>query len=292
MGKRKWINFYNLLKATRTERAMIPFSFIMIAVGFADFINLEVIILSICCVLLYASGGILNAKVDGDFEVRYVSVFASILILTSVVLSFYNFIIFLSVLGWIFLSFIYNKYSRKILFGDSVMLSLTHVGLPIFSACFLLDFHLDFTLKLTTFMFASFLFLVPIKNLNGAEKDIEKGYKTLMTLFKDGKTITYVLFNIYVILMFLSYFIFDLDEKFLIMFAFILMLKIFMDYCLYNGREVLTYRCARLVIILFSFSFVFVNASNLKIIFMSFTLVALGIFWLVAGKTPEVKQEV
>ncbi len=282
-------NLINLLKATRLERSLFPLSFIMIAVGFADKITTDILILGLCCILIYISGGILNAKIDNDYNIKS-SIIIPIVIIITILISLTNKIIFLTVIGWIALSFLYNKYSRRILFGDSFFLSITHASLAVFSASILLKLGIQLSLSLGVFAFSSFFLFVPMKNLNGVKEDIEKKYKTIMTSSLNGKTLTYILFNFYLISMFLSYFIFNLGDKFLIIFSFILAIKIPIDYFIYNGKQVLSYKLGRLIILIFSFAFVLDQSTNINIILISSILILIYAIYLTSDTISQIKR--
>lgn len=284
-------NFLNLIKAMRIERSLFPLSFIMIAVASANKITIDILALGLCCILIYVSGGILNAKIDKDYKIKN-SIMIPLVIIIAILISLINKIVFLTVISWIILSILYNKYSRRVLFADSFFLSITHAALPVFSAAILLDLSLKYSTCLSIFAFSSFFLFVPMKNLNGVKEDIEKKYKTIMTSSTNGKTLTYILFNFYLIVMFLSYFIFNLGNKFLIVFSFILAIKIFTDYFIYNGKQVLTYKLGRLVILVFSFAFVLDQSTSINIILISSILILVYAIYLTGDTISQVKKGV
>ena len=273
-------NVFTLIKSTRLQRPLIPLSFMMIAAGFANHINTDILILGLCCLLIYASGGILNAKVDGDFKLKQTSLIISILITLAIIISLKNYIIFIAVLGWIILSYIYSKHSRKILFGDSIILSITHAALPVFTASMILKLNILLALKLSIFSFIAFFSIVPMKNLNGIKEDKKRKYKTLMTKYKGGKSITKILFDFYFVLMLIAYFLFDLGNKYIAAFVVLLTFKILMDLYFNNKKEIMSYELLRLLLISFSFAFVFDLTSNTKIILLSSALIIAYLFYL------------
>lgn len=265
--------FLNLLKATRLERTLIPISSIILVTGFANKITLDILILMICCILVYAIGGIFNAKIDKDFKLKHSNLTIIILSVLSIVLSLYNYIIFFTVLVAFLLAFIYSRYSRFFLFGDSIILSVTHSALPILSASLLLNLNLKLIFTLSTFMFFSTALIIPIKNLNGVEKDKKNKYVTLPTKYKNGKKITHLLLQFYFIFMFLAYFIFNLTNKFLFVILFVFIIQIFINYSINNKKEILAYKLTRLIGLLFTFAFVFDKASNIFSIFFSLSII-------------------
>ena len=58
----------NLFLATRIERSFPLISLVIFSCAFMGKINKEIYLLSICLVLLYSAGGILNALKDKDYE--------------------------------------------------------------------------------------------------------------------------------------------------------------------------------------------------------------------------------
>ena len=272
--------FLNLLKATRVVRVLIPLSSIMLVVGFANQINKEIFILAMCCVLIYSAGGILNAKFDKDFKLKHPFTAITFLFIIVLILSFTNYIIFLAVITWVLLSFVYSKFSRRILFGDSTILAVTHAVIPIVASALLLGLETKLTITLAIFMFVALFLIIPMKNLNRVKEDKKRKYKTLMTYYKNGKKITYFLFNFYFILMFIAYFVFDLTNKYLIIFAGIFIITIFLNSYLNNRKEILAYKLSRLIVILFSFAFVYDKATDFIIISISGFLIFVYIVYL------------
>lgn len=278
------------MRATRIERTLIPLSHLMIAVGIMGRINTNIFLLGICCFFIYLTGGILNAKVDGDFKIGSTGVFTFLLILGTFFISLKNPLIFLSVFLWVILSFIYNKYSRHVFFSDSILLSLTHVAIPILFGMLLLGAKINYSFITTAFFFFSFLMLVPIKNINGVKEDIVREYKTLMTSSRHGRPLTYSLFNCYIITISISYFLFGLNELFLIIFAIIIFVKLLMDCFLIARRDDLVYKFARLIIVLFSFGIVVGAGNNVNIVLVSFCLVLHYMIYLLLTLIKEVKK--
>ena len=128
------------------------------------------------------------------------------------------------------MGFIYSKFSRFILFGDSVVLSMTHVVIPIISASFILNLDINMLTPIIGFIVIPFWMKNPKKNLREIDEDKKRGYKTLMTMYKNGKDVTHILLSLYFILIFLSYFLFDLGNKFLFVVFVLFIIKVFMDY--------------------------------------------------------------
>lgn len=272
MYKNKSNYFVNLLKATRVIRTIIPLSSIMLVVGFTNKITLEILILMICCILIYAAGGILNAKSDKDFALKHPLKIVVLLSLLAFFIASYNYIIFLAVISWVLLSFIYNKFSRFVIFGDSIVLSITHSTIPIVSASVLLNLNAQIIMSLSGFMFFAFFFIVPIKNLIGVKEDKKRKYKTLLTEYKNGKRITQYFLNIHIGLLFLTYFIFNLGNKFLLIFFPILIIGILMNYLMKKNKKTKVYALSRLIFLLFSFAIVYDKTTDYKLPLASATI--------------------
>lgn len=272
--------FLNLLKAARLERSLMTLSSVALVFGFANRINTEIFILSICIVLLYAAGGIINAKTDNDFKLKHVRFVVGLLFITALLFSLVNYVIFFAVLIIIFMNFIYSKYSRFVLFGDSAILALSHRVIPIVSASLLLGLEFGLMIKLSVVFFFSLFLMAPMKNMNGWREDKKRGYKTLMTLYKNGKSITNFLFQVYFILVLASYFIFDVGDKFLFVVLIMFVIKILMDFYMNSGREVKAYVICRLIIILFAFAFVFDQASDFGLVLLGLSIPSLYTFYL------------
>jgi hypothetical protein len=280
--------FLELVKATRIERSLIPLSSIMLVIGFANKINYEIFILSICCIFGYSIGGIFNAKTDKDFKIKNPNKIIIVLSVILIILSLFNKIIFLTVLASLLLNVIYNKYSRFILFGDSIILSLTHSTLPIVSAALLLNLNLKLTTTIASFMFFSMFLIIPMKNLNRIKEDKKNKYKTLLTKYKNGKKLTNFLFQIYFVFIILAYFIFNLNYIFLIGIIPIFILKTIIDYNLNNKKEIFAYELSRFLVILFIFFIVYSKTSNIRLIILNSSLIFLYLIYLSINKNGKI----
>lgn len=249
--------FLTLLKATRLERAVIPLSFIFLVSNFVGKVNIGVGILSLCCVLLYISGGILNAKVDGDFKLKYHKQVLFFLTILTLGISFYDKIIFFSVISWIILNVVYSKYSRKILFGDSIILSITHGVIPIISTILLTELNFSSGFKITGFSFLLMNLIIPMKNFKGIKEDKENKYKTLLTNFRRGKLATTIIFNLSFLLLIVAPIIFNLNKSYFLILAAIGILYFSIDCLILDCREVEAYKLARLAVLLINLTISF-----------------------------------
>jgi len=263
----------NFLKATRIERSLMPLSFIMIAVAFANKITLDIFFLMICCVLMYTVGGLINAKTDKDFKFKKANLAIITLLSISIVLSLYNHIIFLAVIASLFMGFVYSKFFRFFLFGDSIALSITHVIIPVLSSSLILNLDTKIFLPIIPLAAIPFILIAPMKNLRGIKEDKKRKYKTLMTTCKNGKEITHILLSLYFIAIFSAYFLLDLGNRFLSIVLMLFLIKVFMDHYMNTKKEIVAYGLVRLVIITLPFAFVFDKSSNITFIIMSFSFI-------------------
>ena len=119
--------------------------------------------------------------------------------------------------------------------------------------------------------FIAFVFLVPLKNLNGYNEDKSRKYKTFMTLFHErrGKHYTNICVQIYFLFLFCCSIYFECNYKFLLVLLFILVIKIFMDFYFYNNKYFISYLLCRIVVMLFPFAFVFELSSEPLLVFSS-----------------------
>ncbi|HKL23603.1 MAG TPA: hypothetical protein VJ895_02525, partial [Candidatus Nanoarchaeia archaeon] len=162
----------NLFKSVRIERTFPSISLIIFACALMGKITKEIYLLTICLVLLYAPGGILNALKDEDYILpKYSKIVVYILPLIALIISFENTTLFLASISWIIFGYIYNVFSRKILFLDNTLICITHHFIPVFFSLIILGETIKNSFFIGTYIYLVFWFLAPIKNLNGIEKD-------------------------------------------------------------------------------------------------------------------------
>jgi 4-hydroxybenzoate polyprenyltransferase len=206
----------SLLKATRVHRTLTGLGTLMIPVAFANRITLEVIVLCLALIILYAAVGIQNAKKDKDYDLpSYTNTVTFGLILLSFIISSYNMIIFSTTSIIFLLGLFYNFFSRYILLMDITTVTATHHLIPMVGASFLLDLDTIITLKLGLFIYATYWLFINIKNLKDRDDDQKRGYRTIATEFKEYKMITLALFELSFFFMFISYFLFGFGLSYL-----------------------------------------------------------------------------
>ena len=113
-----------LFRATRIERTLYILSLMIIPCAFVNRINVDVLLFALSCIFLYSSMGLFNAIKDKDYDLpRYAKLISLFLVFLSLLISFFNKIIFITFLLWLILGVIYNTIARKILFADAFILS-------------------------------------------------------------------------------------------------------------------------------------------------------------------------
>lgn len=282
-------NIISLVKAARLERALIPISYIMIPAAITNKISLDLFYLIICCILGYSIGGLINAKVDKDFELKGAGAAVIIIFILSFLISLHNYIITIMVFINLIMGYIYNKPSRKILFGDSIILSITHVGIPMFTSSILLGLSILSILPLTVIVMLFYATIDQMSNLNGIKEDKQRGYKTLMTTFKEGKLYTHFLMNISFLIMILIYLFNNFSKKYLFVTFTLLILEVFMNYMMNSKREIEAYGLMRLIAIAFPLAFIYELAKDIRIFLIGSIFVSTYITYYIS-KVYYVKQ--
>jgi hypothetical protein len=216
----------NLWKATRVQRALTAIATLMVPVAFAGFVNTGIILLCIVCILVYAAAGLMNAKLDNDYALpKTYKIFMGVLLGLGLVISMFNFIVFLTYCAWIGIGFAYNTIGRRILYGDITLLAITHHALPAFSASLILGIDIGTALFLSGFMFLTFWCIIPLKNLKDADDDKQRGYATINTRFNHATAKTKLLFELAFLCIFAAYFVLDLSRVYLIVLLAVIVAK-------------------------------------------------------------------
>ncbi len=194
-----------LLTATRIPRTVPTLLVMLVSCAYAGYLPLSVIFLGIGCVLVYASAGIHNAIRDHDYILPRQSGFFVIgLISLALLISSAHAVIFLTILAWILGGLFYNTIARRILFGDSTVLAITHFALPSFASSLLVGLPLSFAATLSSLFFLIGWFITPTKNIKDTETDKKRGYVTLTTAFSSGRKLTHLFMGVALLLMVLS----------------------------------------------------------------------------------------
>jgi 4-hydroxybenzoate polyprenyltransferase len=273
----------NLIKAARFERSLMPASYILIPVALANKITFDISILIICCILGYAIGGLINAKADKDFVTTGINTAILSTLILATIISLYNIIITITLLVSFIMGYIYSKPSRNILFGDSIILSITHVAIPIISAALILNLNVVTILPLTLAIMIFYTTIDQMSNLNGIKGDKENKYKTLMTLCKNGKLYTHLLMNISFLVAFAIYFLFDFSNKFLLIILLLFSIETIMNYFMNSKREIEAYGLMRLITIIFPFAFICEWAHDIRIFLIGLIFIETYLTYYIAN---------
>lgn len=275
MKKRNRKYFFNLLKSMRIYRVFPTLMVILVAASFADLISKDIIILGFVGILIYSSYGIHNALRDKDYFLpKYSKKVILVLLFIVFVTSILNRVIFLTAVIAISLGFIYNTFFRYLVLGDTTILTITHYVLPFFSSSVLLGLDLDFAIKFSGALFFVFWFLLPIKNLKGIQEDRKRKYRTLTTVFKNGKLITFIFFWISFVLMIGSYFLFELKHSYLFVLLFIFILSVIISLGIFSDKKE-TLWIARGITLIFLFGIIISSTKYLLIIWSGLGIIVL-----------------
>jgi hypothetical protein len=269
-------NIWTLLRATRAERSLYIVSMLLIPTAFANKITPDIFVLSLCCILLYSVSGIHNSKRDKDHPIpNYYKKVIVFLVFSSVLLSLYNIIIFLTVIISILLGIFYNTASRKILFGDATVLGFTHAAIPIISSSLLVGLSIATAIKLAVVFYAFIWILGNIRNQKDSKEDKKREYKTYATIIKNPRILTQIFIGLSFFIVSLSLIIFKLNPRSLIIFALISLIYIAINILTSLKKDVLAMQILRLVILLFSFMLVIGTTSNRIIVYFEIVLIIL-----------------
>jgi len=284
--------FINIVKATRFYRAFISIMVIMVSAAFANTINKDVFVLCLCSLLIYSSASIHNAIKDRDYYLPSYSKKVMLgLIILSLLLSLSNKIIFFAVIIAISLGFIYNTISRFFLFGDTIILSITHFALPSISSSLLLGLNIKFAFILAGFMYIFSWLTVHSKNLKDTEDDKERGYKTLTTIFKNGRIISILLLELSFLFMLVAYFLFNLTNTFLVIFSIIFIVQLVIVYQVIKNKNHSALKLIRLLTILFLFGIIVDRTNKFIIIVMPLSLFLLYLILVLTNSIAKEKYK-
>jgi len=208
----------NLFLATRIERSFPLISLVIFSCAFMGKINKEIYLLSICLVLLYSAGGILNALKDKDYELpKYTKGILFIFLIIVLFISTKSQKILLASIAWIVIGITYNLFSRKILLADTTLMGITHYFIPMFFSLLILGEKINISFEISTIIYLTYWLIIPLKNLNDMKKDKNLGYITLPTVSKHGSKITILLYYLSFILIISLYKFLQLNKLYLIM---------------------------------------------------------------------------
>jgi 4-hydroxybenzoate polyprenyltransferase len=280
-------NFLTIVKATRLYR-IIPVLMVMaVSMAFAGEITKEIILLSICCALVYAVIGIHNAIKDKDYCLpRCTNKIMFLLSLAALIVSLFHYILFLTVIAWIILGIVYNTVARFVLFGDTTILAITHFALPSFVSSLLLGLDARFALMLSLLFFIIAWFITQTKNLKDTAKDKKRNYVTLTTKFKKGDIITQGFLIISFALMIVSYFLLYLGVKSIVVLVFVFIIIIIASKKINNNEQTQGLGLLRFGFLIFMFGLILEKTSNVVIIMYGLFLCCCYMFFLLTHHIP------
>lgn len=205
---------WSTIKATRIERSLYAIGIIIAISAIINSFSLDIFILIVNSILLYAVGGLINAKKDNDCGMGKKNINAQlvVLFLLSFTLSLRNTYLFIATLLWFFFGFFYNYYSRRVIMMDCFVLSITHVIIPGVFTFLILGANEYSILIFILFLSLVFFALIAMKNINQKVEDTKRGYSTLMTRINKGFEVTIVLYFIAILLMILTPFLFGFED--------------------------------------------------------------------------------
>jgi hypothetical protein len=267
-------NFFLVLKATRVKRAGFALLSIFAAASFVNLLNRDVIILAILALLLYCVGGLHNAKVDNDYRLKkrdfYIAV--SFILFISLILASTNPKILVLISLVLVLTIFYNTISRKLLYVDLFILSLTHVFVPFIGTLWLLNKNIMQYIGHALMPTLTFIFIVSVKNILEFEKDRKRGYVTLMTLFKNGKGLMKASVAVGLLILSLFFLILGFSLVNLIIFSLIFFISIFIIKYINNLEGKKAIILARMLFTLVLMIYLIENRASLTINMLFFIL--------------------
>lgn len=194
---------------------------ILLGIALKNKINTEIIFLTLSMILIYSSAGIHNSIKDKEILPKNKEKLILFLpLILAIIISLQNRILFLATFLWISLGLTYNTISRKILFMDITLISITHYIIPLSFSLILLGEPIPQAIKTGIIVTITFWFFFQIKNIKGKKEDKNLNYKTLSTVYKNGDTLS-VISSIFSIIL-LTTLQFQLDVHMILIFTTVL----------------------------------------------------------------------
>lgn len=253
----------NLISAARIHRTIPSLTLIIFAIAITNNFNFKIIILGLCLLMIYSVGGIQNSYKDKDHNISKSSSkkIAILLVILALAISTIDLVIFISCILWIIFGFLYNTISRKMLLLDGTFLALTHYFIPFSAALIILDYSIKDSLIAAGIIYSIFWFIMPAKDLKGMNEDKKRGYKTLPNI-KHGRTITILMFWIFLITMILAFPAFNLNKIYFAFLATMVPLHVASTIFFYYRKEEYSLAITRLSMVIFFFSLSFSITKN------------------------------
>lgn len=186
----------DLLKAMRIERTIPIISVALIPFAIKNSNLKEYFIFILPIILIYSSIAIQNAIKDNDYFLpKNAKKISYLIIILGIGISLLNIYSFMYGVLCTLLGFIYNKFSRKIILGDSLIAGLTHFSLPFLFSGLIVGMEIKTLISLSIIFFFISPSIGPTTNLKDIEKDKKLKYKTLVNSVKNPEKIAKIFLN-------------------------------------------------------------------------------------------------
>ncbi|MBW2974163.1 UbiA family prenyltransferase [Candidatus Woesearchaeota archaeon] len=262
-----------LIGAARVYRAFPSLMVILVSAAFAERVNSKILVLGLCCILIYSAAAVYNAIRDKDYRLPGCSRrIALLLLLTAMIIAKSDIVILAASIIAVLLGFLYNTIARYVLFADATILAITHFALPSFSSSLLLGLDMGMAMRLAVFMFAAFWPIMHSKNMKDTISDRKRGYRTLAGAGMKGRQATIILFAFSFAPMAAAYFIFDLGIIFLFFLVLLAFLGLKIVSAMVEGRAGQGVRMIRSAILLFLLGLVMSKTDYLAVILWALCL--------------------
>lgn len=272
----------DLLKSTRIQRVSTILTAILVPSAIYNKINLNILFFGLIYIFIYSAVGIHNAKKDEDYLLpKRVNLITWILFAISLIISFQNKLLFITAISIITLGIIYNTLARKVLFGDTIILSITHNTLPVFISSLLIGQSILNAFKLSFFFFIVLWPLINIKNLKDYKQDIKRKYKTIGTEFENRKQISKILIIATCFLSSFAPIIFKMNSIFYLLFFSYLTINLIIYNLISKEKYLPALNLMRLSIIIFFTSFILDKTEDIYIIFINSIILIAYVFFMV-----------
>ncbi|MBS3130890.1 UbiA family prenyltransferase [Candidatus Woesearchaeota archaeon] len=277
-----------LLKATRAYRTLTPLMVMLVSVAFAGKLNMGIAALMLANILIYSGASIHNAVRDNDFRMpHYSGKVSTALFIAAIAISFSDKIMLAAALLWIALGFFYNTLSRKILFGDSAVISVTHFAIPSMSASLMAGASIKSSVPLAAFFMLIGFLITQTKNLKDRESDKKRDYATLATRFSSGTKMTKALLTASFVAMMSSYFIFGLSANYIFYSAALAVILFFSLSKISKNEEGIALMLTRMALLVFMLSLILEKTSDFMVISAALAMCYIYIVVISAGRMRD-----
>jgi hypothetical protein len=268
----------HIIKASRIQRSLFAVGTVCLTMAFSRGFDWLILVLAGNAALLYAVGGLVNAKRDGDYELGDIMPAIAAFMAVPLLTSLYHPVIAVSTALWLLFGYVYNFISRKVVLLDSVVLGFTHVIIPGISAALILDIALSAYLPILLSVAASYAGVVSIKNVKQKVEDARRGYATLANSCRYGILYTMALYSAAVLLM-----IYTMRGmlKTGLLFPVLIAISCLPLYLrMRRGDHFLPVELMKVTWFLYIFALVFTVSDNFFVVFVAFALFAVHVYFI------------